>query len=166
MSKFAEAIQTSFICLLAPPTAFCGELPNNALSRADAGIKRGVYLPFAHFFPTFYKDDRYSASDSSGMRTAKPKTVLAQTTEKMPSFSLYPNPARGYITIDYSLPEESGFVFLEVYAPDGRKTERRPLDIARKSVTLSLQDWNSGIYAFSFVVNGKRYGTTKVIVVR
>lgn len=75
----------------------------------------------------------------------------------------YPNPAKGYFSLDHQISSGMDAV-LKVYNSLGVLIINYPISNGQKSSTLSTVDWNAGVYYISIEIDGKLFGTEKVII--
>lgn len=75
---------------------------------------------------------------------------------------IYPNPAGGHVTIDFSETNESDI--LQIYDATGKQIEAFSVN-RQTQLTLDVADWNVGLYYFRIVSEGKISGPVKVSIV-
>lgn len=79
--------------------------------------------------------------------------------DSQPYFKLYPNPAKEYITVEYSL--ESGSSVFEIYSISGIRKHAFKPNMAQGIKTIDLRGWESGIYVIKLTSKGRLLQTEK-----
>ncbi len=84
--------------------------------------------------------------------------------EKITVSNIYPNPANDYATIDYNV--NSGFseASISFYNLLGHEVAIYELDKFDKKLKVQTTNWDSGVYLYQLVVDGKKVATKKLLV--
>jgi len=77
------------------------------------------------------------------------------------SLIAFPNPANNQINFKYSLSKKS---YINIYNVVGKKINTINLNSTQGIYTLNTDNYNSGIYFYEFIVDGKKTSTNKFVV--
>ncbi len=89
------------------------------------------------------------------------------TNERYPAFKIYPNPSDNYITIEYDIPLQSKFGFIEIFNYEGKLIKKVKLSSNNHSEIILLGDeFKSGIYVCKLVCNNEVIGYEKLIIIK
>ena len=77
---------------------------------------------------------------------------------------LYPNPATDYALVDYQFSGANQEVKIAFYNVLGLVVKEVELDRDDRAAKISLRDFNSGLYMYQLLVDGKPVATKKLMV--
>ena len=77
---------------------------------------------------------------------------------------LYPNPALDFAQVDYQFSGNNQEVKITIYNVLGLLVKEIDLDKDDRSVKISLREFNSGLYMYQLLVDGKPVATKKLMV--
>ena len=96
-------------------------------------------------------------TQSFGISTSKIESHISEP---------YPNPSSKVVYFDYSLADKGATATIELTDMLGNAVKQVLLDASRKSVKIDLSEVQSGIYFYSFEVDGKMIATRRMVVSR
>ena len=105
--------------------------------------------------------NKNNLSDSVSVRVTYDITTDINGNYVSNSLIAYPNPAQNQINFKYSLNKKS---YINIYNVVGKKINTINLDSNQGVYTLNTNKYNSGIYFYEFVVNGKKVSINKFVV--
>lgn len=85
-------------------------------------------------------------------------------TDKIRVSNIYPNPANDYTKLDYKLAGGSTKATIMFYNLLGTKMGTVDLSSFEDEVEVSTRSWDSGVYLYQLVVDGKKVATKKLLV--
>ena len=113
------------------------------------------YAKAAQSMLTYIRDDHYPepfyfpAGHTARLEQQDDKTVKeTKSLEKELNFRVYPNPAGDYVTVDYTLPEESNNAKLYIYNVLGIKMQSVGMAAGKNTLTIQVDQWHNGVYFF------------------
>ena len=80
------------------------------------------------------------------------------------NFKLYPNPARKYVIIEYSVKEENFNAFIQIIDNSGKIVKSLSFRENHTYQVILLNDLPNGIYICKFVINNKIIEAEKLII--
>ncbi|MDF0694805.1 T9SS type A sorting domain-containing protein [Aquirufa ecclesiirivi] len=78
--------------------------------------------------------------------------------------NLYPNPANDYADIDFQMLTSNQEVKIVMYNILGQEIKELILDKDQRNARISLRDFNSGMYMYQLMIDGRSIVTKKLIV--
>ncbi|MFL0162538.1 T9SS type A sorting domain-containing protein [Aquirufa salirivi] len=78
--------------------------------------------------------------------------------------NLYPNPASDYADIDFQMLTSNQEVKIVMYNILGQEIKELILDKDQRNARISLRDFNSGMYMYQLMIDGRSIVTKKLIV--
>ena len=82
----------------------------------------------------------------------------------VPSISIYPNPAREWITVDYTLVEKTENAWFVLRNMLGAVSLKMKLHGSSGKIKIPAGDFNPGIYFYSLMADDITYSTNKLII--
>jgi Secretion system C-terminal sorting domain len=84
--------------------------------------------------------------------------------EKITVSNIYPNPANDFTSVDYSIASSVNSANLTFFNVLGSQVGSFELDKFDKKLKIQTTDWESGIYLYQLIVDGKKMITKKLLV--
>jgi hypothetical protein len=84
--------------------------------------------------------------------------------EKLVVGNIYPNPADDYAYIDYKVTGSYNSASVSFYNLLGGKVAEYELNKNSDKVKINTSSWESGIYGYQLVIDGKKVATKKLLV--
>jgi hypothetical protein len=84
--------------------------------------------------------------------------------EKLTVSNIYPNPANDYATVDYVITGNVNDVSMSFYNLLGHEVAAFDLDKSDRKLKVQTTSWDSGLYLYQLVVDGKKVVTKKLLV--
>ncbi|AFK01968.1 hypothetical protein Emtol_0817 [Emticicia oligotrophica DSM 17448] len=84
--------------------------------------------------------------------------------DKLSVSNIYPNPANDYATIDYVITGNVNDASMAFYNLLGHEVANYELDKFDRRLKVQTANWESGIYLYQLVVDGKKVATKKLLV--
>jgi hypothetical protein len=78
----------------------------------------------------------------------------------------YPNPAAGYVSMNYSLPAGINEATIKIHNLLGSVVKETSIMDESGKLTFNVSDLNEGIYFYSIAVNGETVQTKRLIISR
>ena len=86
------------------------------------------------------------------------------SSEKITVSNIYPNPAHDYATIDYTITGSVNEVNMSFYNLLGHEVANFEIDKFDRKLKVQTTNWDSGIYLYQLVIDGKKVVTKKLLV--
>ncbi|UYZ63067.1 T9SS type A sorting domain-containing protein [Hymenobacter weizhouensis] len=102
---------------------------------------------------------------SVAAQTTAPAPTVAPKTNSLPTISLFPNPARGLVTITVGqkITGEYKLRLSNIIGREVRTVVLRP-EAATNGITVNLSDLPAGMYFYSLVLNDKVMSTRRLVL--
>ncbi len=84
--------------------------------------------------------------------------------EKLSVSNIYPNPANDFAIIDYTIYGNINDANITFYNIIGNEVEAFELDKNERKLRVKTSNWDSGMYMYQLVVDGKKLATKKLLV--
>jgi Secretion system C-terminal sorting domain len=84
--------------------------------------------------------------------------------DKLTVSNIYPNPANDFATIDYIITGNVNEASMSFYNLLGNEVASYELDKSDRRLKVQTTNWDSGIYLYQLVVDGKKLVTKKLLV--
>ena len=86
------------------------------------------------------------------------------SSEKITVSNIYPNPANDYASVDYVITGNVNEATMSFYNLLGHEVASYELDKFERKLKVQTTNWDSGIYLYQLVVDGKKLVTKKLLV--
>ncbi len=86
------------------------------------------------------------------------------SSDKITVSYIYPNPAHDYATIDYVISGNVNEAKMSFYSLVGPEIATYELDKSDRKLKIQTTNWESGIYLYQLILDGKKVATKKLIV--
>ena len=86
------------------------------------------------------------------------------SSEKITVSNIYPNPANDYASVDYIITGNINEASMSFYNLLGHEVANYELDKFDRKLKVQTTNWDSGIYLYQLVVDGKKVVTKKLLV--
>ena len=103
--------------------------------------------------------DRNIGNSSSG---SEPDKLFSN--DKITVSNIYPNPANDFASVDYSITGNVNDASLSFYNLLGNEVGSFELDKNDRKLKVQTTNWDSGVYLYQLVVDGKKVVTKKLLV--
>jgi hypothetical protein len=97
--------------------------------------------------------------------TPDPTTTENTTQPKEIKVLVVPNPNNGTMQVYYNLKDQTP-AFFEIYDLTGRKVFSRQLNVESRSITISQQQLNGGVYMYMLVQNNAVVAFDKMVIIK
>ena len=135
------------------------EFSGHYQAAGNAGITRMCYSFFDDANPS---DSTYFYTDFFASLVG-----VEDNTKNEVSFSdPYPNPAAGYVSMNYSLPAGINEATIKIHNLLGSVVKETSIMDDSGKLTFNVSDLNEGIYFYSIAVNGETVQTKRLIISR
>lgn len=106
------------------------------------------------------------ATDSTGVTIRYNSTVGVDEMDKVGGTisNAYPNPASMSVSVKYDINEFSNTGTIVFFDMLGKEVKEVALNDKKGTAKINVDDLNSGIYFYSFVVDGKAISTKKLVI--
>ena len=84
--------------------------------------------------------------------------------EKITVSNIYPNPANDFAMVDYSITGNVNDASMSFYNLLGNEVGNFELDKSDRKLKVQTTNWDSGVYLYQLVVDGKKVVTKKLLV--
>ena len=84
--------------------------------------------------------------------------------EKLTVSNIYPNPANDFATVDYVITGNVNEASMSFYNLLGNEVANYELDKNDRKLKVPTTNWDSGVYLYQLVVDGKKVVTKKLLV--
>jgi hypothetical protein len=99
------------------------------------------------------------------------KSVMSETTEDalfsnavIHVSNIYPNPANAVANIEYDIRDNNAKAELTFYDMLARKVSTYELNSFDRKLRVDTRNWESGIYLYQLIIDGKKVATKKLLV--
>jgi hypothetical protein len=123
---------------------------------------------------TFYRQlllSSRSVNSSINTATISTKSVMTESSDdalfsnaKIHVSNIYPNPANAFANIEYEIRDSNAKAELTFYDMLARKVATYELDNYDRKLRVDTRTWDSGIYLYQLIVDGKKAATKKLLV--
>jgi hypothetical protein len=142
--------------------------PGDTMDFADFGFhaefvsKMSTITRTVHY--QFY--DIANPSDSTGVTIRYNSTVGVDEMDKVGGTisNAYPNPANMSVSVKYDINEFSNTGTIVFFDMLGKEVKEVALSDKKGTAKINVDDLNSGIYFYSFMVDGKAISTKKLVI--
>lgn len=86
------------------------------------------------------------------------------SSERLTVSNIYPNPANDFATIDYVITGNVNEASMSFYNLLGNEVASYELDKSDRRLKVQTTNWDSGVYLYQLVVDGKKLVTKKLLV--
>jgi hypothetical protein len=175
LSKILTAL---LVAILAPDLAFgqkdesrlnIGQIPkkiiiSNSLLSKNSTLSKGISYNSKNNYTQFYRD--LLISNKSKNVDSKVVTNPAQEngTEKVKVSNIYPNPANDYAYLDYTVNGNFNSANVSFFNLLGKQVSEYPLSKSSEKLKINTSNWESGIYMYQLIIDGKKITTKKLLV--
>lgn len=109
------------------------------------------------------KADVVNAGSEKSMTNAENADKLFLN-DKISVSNIYPNPANDFATIDYIVTGNVNDVSMSFYNLLGNEVANFELDKNERKLKVPTTNWDSGVYLYQLVIDGKKVATKKLLV--
>ena len=110
------------------------------------------------------------ASNNESVTSTFDKSVASESNdrlfsnEKLTVSNIYPNPANDFANIDYAITGNVNDASMSFYNLLGTEVANYELDKNERKLKVPTSNWDSGVYLYQLVVDGKKVVTKKLLV--
>ena len=142
--------------------------PGDTIHYADFGFHAEFISKMATITRTVHYQfyDITNITDSTGVTIRYNSTVGVDEMEKIGGTisNAYPNPANLMVSMKYDINEYSQKGSIVFFDMVGKQVKEVVLNDKKGTAKINVDDLNSGIYFYSFVVDGKAISTKKIVI--
>lgn len=109
------------------------------------------------------KADVVNAGSEKSMTNAENADKLFLN-DKISVSNIYPNPANDFATIDYIVTGNVNDASMSFYNLLGNEVANFELDKNERKLKVPTTNWDSGVYLYQLVIDGKKVATKKLLV--
>ncbi|MFD2520730.1 T9SS type A sorting domain-containing protein [Emticicia soli] len=113
--------------------------------------------------PTTAKADVVNAGSEKSMANAENADKLFLN-DKISVSNIYPNPANDFAVIDYQITGHVNDASMSFYNLLGNEVANFELDKNDRKLKVPTTNWDSGVYLYQLVIDGKKVATKKLLV--
>lgn len=84
--------------------------------------------------------------------------------EKIRVSNIYPNPANDYAYIDYTVNGSFTSANVSFFNLLGKELAEYPLSKSNDKLRINTSSWESGIYMYQLIIDGRKIATKKLLV--
>ncbi|MEI6823186.1 MAG: T9SS type A sorting domain-containing protein [Bacteroidota bacterium] len=110
-----------------------------------------------HYYEPIYPADSQQMRTKAVKKVNKPKS----TTE---TFSVHPNPAKGYVIVDYRNNTPTKEILLVITDMQGRLQKKMLLNVKFSQNLVDVHNFVNGMYNFTIFVDGKQKASSKIVI--
>ncbi len=110
------------------------------------------------------KSSKTNPAETNNYSIAEGSNDRFFSNEKITVSNIYPNPANDYATIDYSVNAGFSEASISFYNLLGHEVAVYELDKFDKKLKVQTTNWDSGVYLYQLVIDGKKVATKKLLV--
>ena len=79
--------------------------------------------------------------------------------------TIYPNPAKDYIVVEYHLESKTDHGLLTINDSNGKKIKSVTISAIKDQIIIPVADLVMGMYVLSLNIDGKRVGSAKIAII-
>ena len=175
LSKISTAI---FVAILATTLAFAqkdgsrlniGQSPKktsvteNVLSKTNS-LPKEIKFNSKNNYTQYYRDLLISNNKKSTESKTVANTNVDNGLEKIKVSNIYPNPANDFAYLDYTVGSNFSSAEVSFFNLLGKQVAEFPLTKNSDKLKVNTSSWESGIYMYQLVIDGKKIATKKLLV--
>ncbi|MBA4852160.1 T9SS type A sorting domain-containing protein [Emticicia sp. BO119] len=103
-----------------------------------------------------------ASTDRNVGNSSEPDKLFSN--DKITVSNIYPNPANDFATIDYSITGNINDASMSFYNLLGNEVGSFELDKSDRKLKVQTTNWDSGVYLYQLVIDGKKVVTKKLLV--
>lgn len=147
--------------------------PNQTLSAyiTNPNLPKEINYNKSQAVNTFYRQLLLADRSAKSNVTASAKSVMEESSDdalfsnaKLHVSNIYPNPANAFANIEYEIRDANAKAELTFYDMLARKVSTYELDSFDRKLRVDTRTWDSGIYLYQLIVDGKKVATKKLLV--
>ena len=147
----ADSLQMALLLILSQNEDLPGCLANNALQ----------FLSWTETEPHYVLPGDKLKNEPVRIKSGKEKSCKPQSTIK-----LYPNPASGYIIVEYLPNQKSYNGLLQIFTSAGRLYYAMELNNNKHFQFIDTKDWPGGIYFYKYSCENSKAENGKIIIIK
>jgi hypothetical protein len=137
---------------------------SNSLLAKNSSLSKGISFNSKNNYTQFYRDLLIHNS----LKKTEARVVVSQIqesgVEKISVSNIYPNPANDYAYIDYTVNGSFTAANLSFFNLLGKQLAEYPLTKSSDKLRINTSSWESGIYMYQLIIDGKKIATKKLLV--
>lgn len=178
MNIFPKISIAFFVAILAANVAFAqkdgsrlniGQSPkkavvaNNLLAK-NSSLSKGISFNSKNNYTQFYRDLLINNSSKNTEARVMASQVQENGVEKIRVSNIYPNPANDYAYIDYTVNGSFTSANVSFFNLLGKELAEYPLSKSNDKLRINTSSWESGIYMYQLIIDGRKIATKKLLV--
>lgn len=147
--------------------------PNKTLSAyiTNPNLPKEINYNKSQAVNAFYRQLLLADRSVKPNATNSAKSVMDESSDdalfsnaKLHVSNIYPNPANAFANIEYEIRDINAQAELTFYDMLSRKVSTYELDSFDRKLRVDTRSWDSGIYLYQLIVDGKKVATKKLLV--
>ena len=175
LSKISTAL---FVAILATSFAFAqkdesrlniGQNPkktfvaNNLLTKNN-NLSKGISFNSKNNYTQFYRDILITNTKKNTDSKSVANVTQETGSDKVRVSNIYPNPANDFAYIDYTVSGNFNTANVTFFNLLGKQVADYPLNKYNDKLKVQTSSWESGIYMYQLIIDGKKIATKKLLV--
>ena len=136
---------------------------NNLLAKNSA-LSKGISFNSKNNYTQFYRDLLINNNSKKTEARVVVSQVQENFAEKITVSNIYPNPANDFAYIDYTVSGNFTAANVSFFNLLGKQLAEYPLTKSNDKLRINTSSWESGIYMYQLIIDGKKVATKKLLV--
>ncbi len=137
---------------------------SSSLLVKNSTLSKGISFNSKNNYTQFYRDLLISNSSKIIASKSIANPVQESSAEKIKVSNIYPNPANDYAYLDYSVNGTFNSANISFFNLLGKQVADYPLGKYSEKLKINTSNWESGIYMYQLIIDGKKIATKKLLV--
>lgn len=137
---------------------------SNTLLIKNSTLSKGISFNSKNNYTQFYRDLLISNNSKSMDSKSIANPVQESVVEKIKVSNIYPNPANDYAYLDYAVNGNFNSANVSFFNLLGKQVAEYPLAKYSEKLKINTSSWESGIYMYQLIIDGKKIATKKLLV--
>lgn len=136
---------------------------NNLLSKGS-NLPQSISYNSKNNYTLFYRNLLLSNKSNQAVSKAVANQTQESDNEVIKLSNIYPNPASNFAYIDYSVYGNFNSANISFFNLLGKQVADYPLNKYSDKLKVGTSTWESGIYMYQLIIDGKKIATKKLLV--
>ena len=137
---------------------------SNSLLAKNSTLSKGISFNSKNNYTQFYRDLLISNNSKNIDSKSIANPVQESAAEKIKVSNIYPNPANDYAYLDYTVNGNFNAANISFFNLLGKQVVEYPLGKYSEKLKINTSNWESGIYMYQLIIDGKKIATKKLLV--
>lgn len=137
---------------------------SNSLLAKNSTLSKGISFNSKNNYTQFYRDLLISNNSKNIDSKSVANPVQESAAEKIKVSNIYPNPANDYAYLDYTVNGNFNAANISFFNLLGKQVAEYPLGKYSEKLKINTSNWESGIYMYQLIIDGKKIATKKLLV--